>query len=191
MSSAEPYDSIFQPLHAIYLGPRTIMSQSTSRIPLRTSSVDQPEDASTMLPVPAGIKHVALSDQYLPTRLSPMEWRNINHRIVTTVNIVLQHNYVFKGPGPTTVELHARLGVALVVENLIRPIRIPLPLANPDLQSKIRAMAGDVTHPPFRIIVPGGGVWFSFKVIDLQRARYAMTEDDHALLKEAAEPREL
>ncbi|KAI0147534.1 hypothetical protein GGR57DRAFT_476783 [Xylariaceae sp. FL1272] len=98
------------------------------------------------------------------------QWRNIHSRIIKTVDIVLAHDFVFRGPGPQSIELHANLGIALVVENIIRPIQIPCKISNPAIQRKIRAMASDIKHHPFRYTYVGGRVWFSFNMLDADQA---------------------
>ncbi|KAI1261571.1 hypothetical protein F5Y18DRAFT_419519 [Xylariaceae sp. FL1019] len=102
--------------------------------------------------------------------LTPGQWRNIHARIIKTVDIVLAHDFTFRGPGPQSIELHANLGVALVVENIIRPIQIPCSISNPAIQRRIRVMASDLRHRAFRHTYVGGRVWFSFSMLDANQA---------------------
>ncbi|KAI5917283.1 hypothetical protein F4810DRAFT_697200 [Camillea tinctor] len=112
-------------------------------------------------------KHAALRGNPKSLVLTPEEWQNINRRIKTTVEKVLSRNYVLDGLGPGVWELHTNLGVALLAEVIVRPLKTPCSLADPKLMAKLRAMGNDVTHPEFRYTYEGGKVWFRFKMIDL------------------------
>ncbi|KAI1114659.1 hypothetical protein F5Y14DRAFT_461250 [Nemania sp. NC0429] len=96
-----------------------------------------------------------------------IEWFNVNHRIMKTVDIVLPHEYVIRGPGPHLYELHSHLGVALCAEIMIRPIKTPCSLADPALKMKLRAMAENPQHTEFRHTYPNGRIWFFFRVLDI------------------------
>ncbi|KAK5633923.1 hypothetical protein RRF57_009637 [Xylaria bambusicola] len=143
--------------------------------------------ARCMLPVPSSptstssylaslyTKHAALRED---STLAPHEWFNVNRRIVRTVDTILPYGPVIQGPGPKTYELHANLGVALVADIAIRPIRRPCSLSNAELQNKIRQMAADPRKPEFRHTYLNGRVWFSFCILDLELARQSLEDDD-------------
>ncbi|KAI0595242.1 hypothetical protein F4775DRAFT_570080 [Biscogniauxia sp. FL1348] len=115
-------------------------------------------------------KHAALRGNPKSLLLTSEEWRNINQRIKMTVDKVLSRSYVLDGLGPGVWELHTNLGVALLAEVIVRPLKTPCSLADPKLMAKLRAMANDVTHKEFRYTYEGGKVWFRFKMIDLEVA---------------------
>ncbi|GAW27066.1 hypothetical protein SAMD00023353_6600360 [Rosellinia necatrix] len=124
---------------------------------------------------PEQTRHAALEGDI---DFTPDEWLNVNRRIMKTVNTILPYGYVIEGPGPREYELHSHLGVALVAEIYIRPIRRSCSLANPKLQEKIRDMASDTTHLPFRHTYLHGRVWFFFRVINPEMARQPLSDDE-------------
>ncbi|KAI0419536.1 hypothetical protein F5X98DRAFT_334333 [Xylaria grammica] len=140
----------------------------------RGSAFRNPFYTAPVYLAPQYTKHAALEGEF---PFSPEEWHNVNRRIIETVNIVLPHGYRIRGPGPRTYELHAKLGVALVADIVIRPIRRPCSLANPRLQRKIRDMANDPRRPDFRHTYPKGKVWFFFRIIDADLARQPLADD--------------
>lgn len=119
-------------------------------------------------------KHTALEDNF---PLAPQQWRNVNRRIVRTVDIILPHGPLIQGPGPKRYELHANLGVALVANIVIRPNRRPCSLANVELQHKISIMAADPRQSEFRHTYHEGRVWFSFCILDLELASLPLLDD--------------
>ncbi|KAI0522290.1 hypothetical protein F5B22DRAFT_660606 [Xylaria bambusicola] len=153
------------------------MSSSVYSFPVR---------ARCMLPVPSSptspsyftplhTKHAALKDN---VSLAPHEWLNVNRRIVRTVDTILPYGPLIQGPGPKTYELHADLGVALVADIAIRPIRRPCSLSNAELQNKIRQMAADPRKSEFRHTYLNGRVWFSFRILDLELASQPLEDDN-------------
>jgi hypothetical protein len=108
-------------------------------------------------------KHAAIRGDF---RFTTDEWFNVNQRIVEMVETVLSHDVVIQGPGPRQIEMEAGLGVALVAEIAIRPIKRICSLADPALQSRIRAMAVDPSHAEFRHTYLNGSVWFFFRILD-------------------------
>ncbi|KAI1489616.1 hypothetical protein F5X96DRAFT_695683 [Biscogniauxia mediterranea] len=123
-----------------------------------------------------GRQHAALRGNPKSLVLTSEEWRNINQRIRMTVDTVLSRSYVLDGMGPGRWELHTNLGVALLAEVIVRPLKTPCSLADPKLMAKLRAMASDVTHQEFRYTYEGGKVWFRFKMIDLEIAMKPIEE---------------
>jgi len=129
--------------------PRDICRRDTTLVPISTGARRQ--------------KHAAIRGDF---RFAPNEWFNVNRRIVETVETVLPHGMIIQGPGLKQMELDAGLGVALVAEIAIRPIKRICSLADPALQSKIRAMAVDPSHAEFRHTYLNGRVWFFFRILD-------------------------
>ncbi|TRX98516.1 hypothetical protein FHL15_000590 [Xylaria flabelliformis] len=124
---------------------------------------------------PQWTKHNALIDGDIT--LTPQEYFNVNNRIKKTVETVLPWNYVVQGPGPRTYLLDSHLGVALVADIRIRPIKRPCSLGDPALKEKLQAMANDPKHPIFRHTYLDGKVWFYFRILDLELARLPLGDD--------------
>ncbi|KAI1411421.1 hypothetical protein F5Y13DRAFT_200993 [Hypoxylon sp. FL1857] len=119
-------------------------------------------------PVSKGRKHAALKGN--PTvPVTAEQWKNINQAIEETVELVLSKNLTLDGYGPDCWEMDEGLGVALVAE-IRRPIKETCTLSDPKLEKELRKMARDVTQKEFRFPYKGGGVWFRFKMTDLQKA---------------------
>ncbi|KAI1495946.1 hypothetical protein F5X99DRAFT_425307 [Biscogniauxia marginata] len=133
-------------------------------------------------------QHAALRGNPKSLVLSPEEWRNINQRIRKTVDIVLSRNYTLEGSEPGIWVLDANLGVALLAEVIVRPLRTQCSLEDPKLHAKIRAMGNDVTHKEFRHTYVGGKVWFRFKMLDLE---LAIKPIEDRLREDAEEPERL
>ncbi|KAI0169737.1 hypothetical protein GGR52DRAFT_573793 [Hypoxylon sp. FL1284] len=115
-----------------------------------------------------GRKHAALRGH--PTvHVSAEQWNNVNRSIVKTVDSILARNITLDSLGPDYWEIDEGYGIALVAE-IRRAIKETCKLSDTRLQGKIRRMASDVSHEEFRFPCEGGGVWFRFKMTDLQKA---------------------
>ncbi|KAI0877855.1 hypothetical protein GGS24DRAFT_445285 [Hypoxylon argillaceum] len=148
-------------------------------VPVSPDSSRRSRFHALLVSAPPWTKHAALrSDVMMLTR---EEWFNVNRRIKETVDTILQYGHVIQGPGPKTYELHSHLGVALCAEIAIRPVKRPCSLANPALQRKLRAMAGDPMHTEFRHTYLNGKVWFYFRILDLEIARQPLVRDPNEL----------
>lgn len=157
----------------------TEFSEKPARRP-RRSMIPVPRKHNTALQLyrPVGLghtKHAAVRGDF---HFTPVEWFNVNERIKKTVDLVLPSNCLIRGPGPGTCELHTCLGVALVAEVIIRPIKKPCSLGKPSLQREIRALANDPKHPAFRHTYDGGKVWFFFRILDQVLAGQPLLYDD-------------
>ncbi|KAI1779403.1 hypothetical protein F4818DRAFT_438177 [Hypoxylon cercidicola] len=113
-------------------------------------------------------KHAALKGSPTTT-VSAEQWNNINQAIVKTVDSVLTQNITLDSFGPDYWEMDEGFGIALVAE-IRRTIKETCTLSDPKLQRELRKMACDITHEEFRFPYKGGGVWFRFKMTDLQKA---------------------
>ncbi|KAI0118428.1 hypothetical protein GGR51DRAFT_545648 [Nemania sp. FL0031] len=125
-------------------------ASSRSRIPVPVSRNSASPTSQFHTPLslsPLWTKHAALRDNLHLTR---EEWFNVNRRIRKTVDVILSHGYVVRGPGPGLEELHSELGIALCAEIMIRPIQRPCSLSDPLLQEKLWTMAKDPQHAEFR-----------------------------------------
>ncbi|KAI1744444.1 hypothetical protein F4680DRAFT_443723 [Xylaria scruposa] len=119
-------------------------------------------------------KHNALIDGDIT--LTPQEYFNVNSRIKKTLDTVLPWNYVVQGPGPGIYLLDSHLGVALVADIRIRPLKGPCPLGDPALKGKLHAMANDPKHPIFRHTYLDGKVWFYFRILDVEVAKLPLED---------------
>ncbi|KAI1449260.1 hypothetical protein F5Y02DRAFT_256164 [Annulohypoxylon stygium] len=113
-------------------------------------------------------KHAALKGN--PTiPVSAEQWININQAIVKTVEFILSKNVTLDSFGPGYWEMDEGFGIALIAE-IRRKIKEICTLISPKLQKELTKMAHDVTHKEFRFSYRGGGVWFRFKMTNLQKA---------------------
>ncbi|KAI1100985.1 hypothetical protein F4804DRAFT_335709 [Jackrogersella minutella] len=127
-------------------------------------------------------KHAALKGNPV-TPVSREQWENINQAIEKTVDLVLCKNITLDSFGPDYWEMDEGLGIALVAE-IRRTIKEICCLNEPKLQKELRKMARDVTHKEFRVSYKGGGVWFWFRMTNLQKATQPMApQESDALMK--------
>ncbi|KAI1211810.1 uncharacterized protein F4807DRAFT_416486 [Annulohypoxylon truncatum] len=136
-----------------------------------TTTQAQPPPLSKQLIKPLSLKtrkHAALKGRPM-VPISTEQWENINRAIVKTVELILTKNLTLNSFGPDYWEMDEGLGIALVAE-IRRGIKEICTLGDPKLQKKLMEMARDITHKEFRFSYRGGGVWFRFKMIDLQKA---------------------
>ncbi|KAI2470137.1 hypothetical protein F4781DRAFT_391870, partial [Annulohypoxylon bovei var. microspora] len=119
-------------------------------------------------------KHAALTGN--PTiPVSAEQWENVNQAIETTVELILSKNVTLDSFGPDYWEMDEGLGIALVAE-IRREIKEICTLGDPKLQRELMKMARDITRKEFRFPYRGGGVWFRFKMTDLQKAVQPITD---------------
>ncbi|KAI1453045.1 hypothetical protein F4805DRAFT_478935 [Annulohypoxylon moriforme] len=123
-------------------------------------------------------KHAALKGNPIAP-VSKEQWENINQAIIKTVELILSKNVTLDSFGPDYWEMDEGLGVALVAE-IRREIKELCTLRDPKLQRELMKMARDITHKEFRFPYRGGGVWFRFKMTNLQKAAQPIiiTESD-------------
>ncbi|KAI8951763.1 hypothetical protein F4801DRAFT_543355 [Xylaria longipes] len=93
------------------------------------------------------------------------------------MDTILHWDYLIQGPGPRTYALHSRLGVALIADIIIRPIKRPCSLGDPVLKEKLREMAYDPSHYEFRHTYLNGRVWFYFRILDVELAKLPLVGD--------------
>ncbi|KAI0849882.1 hypothetical protein F5Y00DRAFT_45212 [Daldinia vernicosa] len=160
------------------------MSNSTRKQLPRGKGARTPQPPSnrkshqpSILPVPNDRRHVALHGPKVT--LSAQKWKNVNQAIEKTVDIVLNKKMTLKGFGPDSWEMDEGFGVALVAE-IRRKIKEDCTLENPKLQKKLREVARDVTAKEFRFPLRGGGIWFWFKITNLDKATQSITEAQQA-----------
>ncbi|KAI0838210.1 hypothetical protein F5Y06DRAFT_296750 [Hypoxylon sp. FL0890] len=148
--------------------PKRPPSSKGKEAPFRQLSSSQIPKRPPTPSLSKGRKHAALKGS--PTvPVSAEEWRNVNRAIEETVKLVLDKNMALDSLGPDYWELDEGLGVALVAE-IKRAIKETCSLSDPKLQKQLKKMASDVTHKEFRFPCKGGGVWFRFKMTNLQKA---------------------
>ncbi|KAI0201789.1 hypothetical protein F4808DRAFT_469097 [Astrocystis sublimbata] len=170
---------LFQANHLVnkYIVPTTVFSitqyNPSTYNKMRTDRVNREQSSNRSFGV-LWTRHKALKGD---VSLTPDECYNVNKRIRRTIETILPHNHLIEGPGPWTYEMDAHLGVLLIADIIIRPIKTPCSLGDPILKEKLRRMAYDPNQKYFRHTYHGGKVWFSFRILHPELAKQPLMDD--------------